>query len=73
MDPKSVVFRLMSGTLICYMIYQFLQDEKNIEDLRDIAENGISDLYDYAEDLLSGKAKIGDGNSTESQTFSEKI
>ena len=29
-----------------YVIYQFLQDEKNIEDLRDL-KKGIEDLLDY--------------------------
>jgi len=46
-DPRSIVFRLASGSLIVYMCYQFCQDEKNIADLKDLTENGISDLFDY--------------------------
>jgi len=32
-DAKSIVFRLISGSLIVYMGHQFLQDEKNVQDL----------------------------------------
>jgi len=32
-DIRSIVFRLISGSLIGYMVYQFCQDEKNIADL----------------------------------------
>lgn len=44
---RSIIFRLISGSLIVYMGYQFCQDEKNVEDLKDLAQNGISDLFEY--------------------------
>ena len=34
---RSIIFRIISGSLIVYMGYQFCQDEKNIEDLKDLA------------------------------------
>lgn len=46
-DFKSIIFRLCSGALIVYMGYQFCQDEKNIEDLKDLAEHGLTDLFEY--------------------------
>lgn len=60
------------------MCFQFCQDEKNIEDLKDLAENGLSDLFEYGQDFMIGNA-LGDGskpkdNSTDSsqETFTEK-
>jgi len=47
LDIKSIIFRIASGTLIVYMGYQFCLDEKNIEDLKDLAENGLTDLFEY--------------------------
>ena len=79
-DIKSIVFRLCSGALIVYMGYQFCQDEKNIEDLKDLAENGLSDLFEYGQEFMVGNA-LGDGkpkedaNSTkteEEMSFTEK-
>lgn len=77
-DFKSIIFRLISGALMVYMGYQFCQDEKNMEDLRDLAENGLSDLFEYGQDFMIGNA-LGDGsekkNRTEEphqETFSEK-
>jgi len=32
----NLVFRILSAGLITYLVYQFFQDEKNIEDLKDI-------------------------------------
>jgi len=78
-DIKSIVFRLASGALILYMGYQFCQDEKNIEDLRDLAENGLTDLFEYGQEFMIGGNALGDGkpkdnNSTaeEFQTFAQK-
>jgi len=68
-DIKSIVFKLASGSLICYMGYQFCQDEKNIADLKDLAENGISDLWDLGEGYVVGNA-LGDGSSTKKETNS---
>ena len=74
-DPKSIIFRLASGALIVYMGYQFCQDEKNIDDLKDLAENGLSDLFEYGQNFVVGNA-LGDGkpkdNTTEEvhETFS---
>jgi len=47
LDVKSLIFRLISGSMLVYMAYQFCQDEKNIEDLKDLAEHGLTDLFDY--------------------------
>lgn len=77
LDFKSIIFRLASGALIVYMGYQFCQDEKNIEDLKDLAENGLSDLFEYGQEFMIGNA-LGDGrpkdNKTEEvyESFSQK-
>jgi translocation protein SEC62 len=76
-DFKSIIFRIISGSLIVYMAYQFCQDEKNIEDLRDLAENGLSDLFEYGQEFVLGNA-LGDGkpkNTTQEEkleSFAEK-
>jgi translocation protein SEC62 len=77
-DVKSMIFRLASGSLLVYMAYQFCQDEKNIEDLKDLAEHGLTDLFEYGQDFMIGNA-LGDGkpkdtNSTEEvfESFSQK-
>ena len=44
-DIRSIIFRMISGSLIIYMGYQFCQDEKNMEDLKDLANNGLDDLF----------------------------
>lgn len=64
-DPKSIIFRICSGALVTYMAYQFCQDEKNLEDLKDLAENGISDLFEYGQEFMIGNA-LGDGSKKES-------
>ena len=80
-DIKSIIFRLISGALIVYMGYQFCQDEKNIEDLKDLANNGLTDLFEYGQEFMIGGNALGDGskpkdnNSTEEkgfETFQEK-
>lgn len=63
-DIKSIIFRIISGSLIVYMGYQFMQDEKNIEDLKDLAENGLTDLFEYGQDFMIGNA-LGDGKPKE--------
>ena len=69
---RSIIFRLISGSLIVYMGYQFCQDEKNIEDLKDLAQNGISDLFEYGQDFMLGNA-LGDGKpKNDTQTPEEK-
>jgi hypothetical protein len=74
---RSIIFRLISGSLIVYMGYQFCLDEKNVEDLKDLAQNGISDLFEYGQDFMLGNA-LGDGkpkNTTadpSQETFQEK-
>lgn len=78
-DVGSILFRLVSGALIVYMGFQFCQDEKNIEDLKDLAENGLSDLFEYGQDFVIGGNALADGskpkdNSTDTsqETFAEK-
>jgi len=36
-DFRSIIFRIISGTLITYMTFQFCQDEKNWDDLVDLS------------------------------------
>jgi hypothetical protein len=70
-DFKSIVFRIISGSLLVYMAYQFCQDEKNMEDLRDLAENGLTDLFEYGQEFMIGNA-LGDGKpKDENGTASE--
>jgi len=64
--------------MIVYMGYQFCQDEKNIEDLKDLANNGLNDLFEYGMEFTTGLA-LSDGkdkkNSTEApeeKSFSQK-
>ena len=57
---RSMVFRLISGSLLVYMGYQFCQDEKNIDDLKDLAQNGLTDLFEYGQEFMIGNA-LGDG------------
>ena len=77
MEFRSIIFRLISGSLCAYMIYQFCQDEQNIADLKDLSENGLSDLFDYGMEFVAGNA-LGDGkpkNDTEApkeKTWQEK-
>ena len=69
---RSIIFRIISGSLIVYMGYQFCQDEKNIEDLKDLAQNGISDLFEYGQDFMLGNA-LGDGKpKNDTETPEEK-
>ena len=77
-DIRSIIFRIISGSLIVYMGYQFCQDEKNMKDLEDLANNGLNDLFEYGLEFTTGLA-LSDGkdkkNSTEQEqqkSFSEK-
>jgi translocation protein SEC62 len=77
-DIRSIIFRIISGSLIVYMGYQFCQDEKNMKDLEDLANNGLNDLFEYGLEFTTGLA-LSDGkdkkNSTEHEqqkSFSEK-
>jgi translocation protein SEC62 len=77
-DIRSIFFRIISGSLIVYMGYQFCQDEKNMKDLEDLANNGLNDLFEYGLEFTTGLA-LSDGkdkkNSTEQEqqkSFSEK-
>ena len=80
LDWKSIVFRLLSGAMIVYMGYQFCQDEKNIEDLKDLGKNGLSDLFEYGQEFVVGGNALGDGkekdasgkNETRKESFAEK-
>lgn len=77
-EIRSIIFRIISGSLIVYMGYQFCQDEKNMKDLEDLANNGLNDLFEYGLEFTTGLA-LSDGkdkkNSTEQEqqkSFSEK-
>ena len=70
-DIRSIIFRIASGSLISYMIYQFCQDEKNLKDLNDLAENGLTDLFEYGQEFMIGNA-LGDGSEKKNKT-EEKV
>ena len=70
-DPKTWIFRILSGALLCYMGYQFCQDEKNIADLQDLAENGLTDLFEYGQEFMVGGNALGD-NSKKNETEEDK-
>ena len=53
------------------MCYQFCQDEKNIEDLKDLAENGLTDLFEYGQEFMVGGNALGD-NSKKNETDDDK-
>ena len=75
-DIKSVIFRILSGSLILYLLYQFCQDEKNIEDLKEVVDHGIHDLFEYGQDFMVGSNTLASTNSTvdeKTYTFAEKI
>jgi translocation protein SEC62 len=63
-DPKSIIFRLISASMICYMGYQFCQDEKNIEDVQELYEHGLTDLFEYGQNFVLGNA-LGDSSSSD--------
>ena len=52
-DPKAIVFKLMSASLIIYSCWSFAQDEKNVKDLKDFATTGVSDLLDYGTEWIT--------------------
>jgi len=58
----SLIFRFIQGSFIVYIVYQFFQDEKNLEDLKDL-KGGIEDLLDYGQDFIMG-SQLGDGKKT---------
>ena len=62
-DPKSIIFRIISGSMIIYMSYQFTQDEKNIEDVKELYEHGLTDLFEYGQNFVLGNA-LGPGAET---------
>lgn len=70
-DIRSIIFRLLSGSLIVYMSYQFCQDEKNWDDLVDLSKNGLSDFYDYGAEFVIGGNALGD-NSKKNETEQKK-
>lgn len=66
-DFRSIIFRMISGSLIVYMGYQFCQDEKNMEDLKDLANNGLNDLFEYGLEFTTGLA-LSDGKDKKNST-----
>lgn len=75
-NPASLLFRLGSGSFMLFLLYQFCQDEKNIEDLREITDH-MYDVFEYSSDYVLGH-QLGDGNKTtdsadKEKSFSEKI
>jgi len=70
-DFRSIVFRMISGSLIVYMGYQFCQDEKNMEDLKDLANNGLNDLFEYGLEFTTGLA-LSDGKDKKNSTEYEE-
>merc|ERR1712070_13628 len=76
-SSAAIILRLFSGILLVYLGFQFLQDEKNLEDLAELRDHGLHDLFEYGQEFVLGNA-LGDGskkNSTFNQrteTFTEK-
>ena len=52
-NPISLLFRLCSASLILYSLYQFSQDEKAIEDFREIRDH-MYDVYEFSTDYVLG-------------------
>ena len=76
LDPKAIVFKVMSGALIAYSCWSFCQDEKNVKDLKDFATTGVSDFLDYGTEWITTDHQIGNVNKTSSEkekTFDDKI
>ena len=69
-DIRTMVLRLFSGALLVYTGYQFCQDEKNIEDLKDLYDHGLQDFFEYGQQFVVGNA-LGDGSASNS-TFNDK-
>ena len=69
-DTTLLLFRLISLSFMFYLAWIFMQDEKNLEDLKEFTSKGVSDLLDYSKDWEFGALKLG--NNTES-SFKEKI
>ena len=70
-DIRSIIFRIISGSLIVYMGYQFCQDEKNMKDLEDLANNGLNDLFEYGLEFTTGLA-LSDGKDKKNSTEQEQ-
>ena len=69
-DIRTAVLRIFSGALLVYTGYQFCQDEKNIEDLKDLYDHGLQDFFEYGQQFVVGNA-LGDGSASNS-TFNDK-
>lgn len=54
------------------MCYLFMQDEKNLEDLKEFTYKGVNDLLDYNKEWEIGSYAIGNGES-KNATFKEKF
>ena len=79
-NPISLAFRLCSASFILYLLIQFCQDEKNMEDLKEIKDQ-FYDIYEFSTDYVLGE-QLGDGSKNDQQkntkqnqeaTFTEKI
>lgn len=78
-DPRTIILRIFSGALLVYTGYQFCQDEKNMEDLQDLYEHGLTDFFEYGQQFVVGNA-LGDGSASnntwndraKTETFAEK-
>ena len=69
-SPRSIVFRLISFTFMSYCAWAFMQDEQNLQDLKEFTSKGVSDLLDYSKDWEYGTKQVGNG--TESSSFKDK-
>ena len=70
-EPRAVIFRVVSISLLVYMGYLFFQDEKNLEDLKEFTVKGVSDLLDYNKEWEVGTFAIGGAKNATS--FKEKF
>ena len=52
-NPISLMFRLMSSSFIAFLIYQFTQDEKAMQDFKEIRDH-VYDIYEFSTDVVLG-------------------
>lgn len=67
-SPVAVMFRLISVSFIGYIVYTFVQDEKIVEDIKELTVKGMSDLFDYNKEWDLGKLKL----NTDKKSFKDK-
>lgn len=67
-SSAAIILRIFSGILLVYLGFQFVQDEKNLEDLAELRDHGLHDLFEYGQEFVLGNA-LGDGGAKKNNTF----